>query len=214
METLRLIYILIQIKDALILTKHKFGIFDLLKYIRKQNLITDQEHFDMIKFFELNKPTTKNRYKEFHNYKLAFFGNDIFSSNWFRFVIDKKEIRRLKMGYLNNIIYNTQQESITTGRKITILKKLKNIIQSGDVSCGICSGLEVLYQRNKISLSEHQAVSSFIKANKPTVNNLYKEFMENRFWIDSTYWWSQIYKEPETVKIRANYLSKLISNIK
>ncbi len=80
---------------------------------------------------------------------------------------------------------------------------------------GICKVLEILFKEHKLTYSECVYLKRFIYLNKPTNLNVFSEFTENEYWSNNDcYWWSTMFKAPETRKIRIDYLTKLIDNIK
>ncbi len=102
-------------------------------------------------------------------------------------------------------------------RKIELLETVKKILISNSSSNsqrGICRVIQSLYYTEMCSELERDSLLIYVSLNKPTINNQYKEFMENEFWINQTYWWQTIYEEPKTREIRIDYLTALISNIK
>ncbi len=213
MKSERLLLILEKLKNSVKFNKHSLGILQKLSYFRKLNLITNEEYLYMLTFLRDIKPTPNNRYKDFFAYGMEFWGNSVLSSNWFKYLLDEREINHLRKDYLKRVIYDVKQSSITTGRKIIILNKLKNCLLNHD-SGGMCGALNSLNISNKITYIESEIIKSFLFFNKPTRLNEYKEFTQNKHWVNTKFWWSPIDEEIETRKVRIDYLNKLIANIK
>lgn len=105
-------------------------------------------------------------------------------------------------------------------RKIEILTMAVAILELDlNIVKGICDTIHRLHDLEKISGSEFGLIIDFISENKPNPYNDYKEFTQNPYWqvkkypILIGYWWLSINEEPRTLKIRIDYLKKLISSI-
>lgn len=210
MKTERLLYILGKLNEGIKFNKNSLGVIENLNYIRKSELISDEEHSLMVAFFEKFKPTPDNRYKEFYVNPISFLNCSVLHGK----LLFRATLNDLRLKYIQKVIYDVKQNSITTGRKISILKKVKNLISAGHIEGGICCAIDKLYHTNKITYLEHKIITAFINHNKPTADNEYKEFIISPFWIGTGYWWNKIERTPQTKRIRLNYLKKLISNIK
>ncbi len=109
-----------------------------------------------------------------------------------------------------------------TERKIEILEQVKYIIKNDRlrVICGMCGVLESLYDRKRILKREWLGIEKILSDNRPTPDNQYAEFTQNEYWkknylsLKSSFWWQTIHNEPKTRKIRVDYLTKLIENLK
>ena len=101
-------------------------------------------------------------------------------------------------------------------RIIEIFECIKNNIikDTRYYSTGICFGLAVLLTAKEITQFEYYFLLDYLRDNKPTPINQYKEFTQNEYWINISYWWVNMGKQPETRQIRVDYLTALINNIK
>ncbi len=80
---------------------------------------------------------------------------------------------------------------------------------------GICDVITEIGYNNILNgdNNEDTILKLYLKENKPSPDNEYKEFTKNKYWLDGLYWWDVIYEAPETRQIRIEYLTKLINNI-
>ena len=109
--------------------------------------------------------------------------------------------------------------SIPKKRLIEILEELKYFIllQDNDFTyTGICKVIGYFELSVRITFTEARFIEAYIKSNVPTKDNQYKEFTENEYWDNKPtgYWWTKMYENPETIKVRIDYLSAVINNIK
>lgn len=108
-------------------------------------------------------------------------------------------------------------------RKIEILNRVKTLLEN-DVFChGICDVFMFLVKNEECEIREVMKVRQLMETHKPTPDNQYKEFTENAYWVGNLlnpthplmgFWWKQMGTNPETRKIRIDYLTRLIENIK
>ncbi len=101
-------------------------------------------------------------------------------------------------------------------RVINSLGLLIRTLEQGDSSnqYGICNIIYKLVDNDIICCISAMELSRVIKANRPSKQNQYKQFTDNKYWIDRGFWWTEILIAPETKKIRIAFLNKLIDNIK
>lgn len=81
---------------------------------------------------------------------------------------------------------------------------------------GICHALGLLKYYGEIVESENVFIKQYLNENKPSTENQYHEFTENKFWNDKAspnFWWTEISYAPETRQIRKDYLTALFNNI-
>ncbi len=102
---------------------------------------------------------------------------------------------------------------------IVLIERLllvKDYIINDRCFSGICDAVDNvgILNRHKWNKFETLDLKDYIKKNKPSFTNEYKEFTYNKFWCDNRYWWDRICDAPETKQIRIDYLTKLIDNIK
>ncbi len=97
-----------------------------------------------------------------------------------------------------------------------ILELVKDTIVHGEAynQTGMCGILRSLVSCEAILIKERYEVLAYLRENKPTEDNEYKEFRMSPFWIDEGYWWYEIFLFKETRQIRIDYLTALINNIK
>ncbi len=107
-------------------------------------------------------------------------------------------------------------------RLIEILTEMKTLLKDEDFYLGICNVLYHLLNNDFITNEELIFVNKFILTdNHPTKTNQFKEFIDNPYWINKGdfpsyigYWWTPIFKAPNTRQNRIDYLTMLISTIK
>ena len=105
-------------------------------------------------------------------------------------------------------------------RVIEILKLIQIEVKRTNITqTGICKSFYSLSSKQLATYSEIDFVKKFLLKNKPTKRNKYKHFTNNKYWLDAhsnlySYWWDEIYSNPETRQIRIDYLQELIDNIK
>ncbi len=78
---------------------------------------------------------------------------------------------------------------------------------------GICAILRNMAKTEVITFDDRLHLLNYMKKNKPTKFNQYKELTKKHFWLNSSYWWYEIHLEPQTKQIRLDYLTMLINNI-
>ena len=103
-------------------------------------------------------------------------------------------------------------------RKIELFELVLNELKNDKVSnydTGMCQVITYLYYNSKITVYEQYPLKEFLKDNKPIAkpNTLYFEFTQNKYWINSRYWWTEIHIAPETKQIRIEFLEALIYNL-
>ncbi len=104
---------------------------------------------------------------------------------------------------------------MNTDRKIEILNKTILVLtKTNHFKKGICDAVTYLCENDTLNYLELIEFREFIRDNKPTAENEYKEFTQGEYWVDEMYWWYPIYRVSDTREIRVEYLTKLINNIK
>jgi hypothetical protein len=108
-----------------------------------------------------------------------------------------------------------------TDRQIEILKKAILILEADEIYVrGICDILRNFKDAFLISTVEFGEMKVLLVENKPTLNNEFRSFTLNEFWIvggysiDTSFWWNTIFRSPETRQIRIDYLKQLIAKLK
>ncbi len=116
-------------------------------------------------------------------------------------------------------------------RTILILENIKTLLKNERSfnygNYGICGIISHLYNNDNITNEEKIQLKDFLGKNKPNPDNQFKEFCDNKFWVDrllslnqqnvyAGYWWLPIYSYPnnETRQIRIDYITKLIETLK
>ena len=105
-------------------------------------------------------------------------------------------------------------------RIIEILEAVKELLKDEKYKSGICGVLNIVNFIKvdiRMSFEELREVEIFLRKNKPTRTNIYKEFIPTDSYFNYHnfgYWWLPIFTAPETRQIRIDYLTALISNIK
>ena len=104
-----------------------------------------------------------------------------------------------------------------TKRLIQLLELVKLNLINGDENSqsGICKEIDNIYTKyHDITFEERNYIKSYLKDNRPTPINQYKQFYQQIVWLDNNYWWRPINREPATKQIRINFLTELINNLK
>lgn len=108
-------------------------------------------------------------------------------------------------------------------RKIEIFEEIKVLLEDNSFTHGICDVIMFLAKNDVISIDEAIKVRELMEVHKPTPDNQYKEFTDSDFWLGDInhhyhpllgFWWKQLRTNPETRKIRIDYVAKLIDNLK
>ena len=79
---------------------------------------------------------------------------------------------------------------------------------------GICQVFFKARSENVINGSEHILLHQVLQNNKPTADNEYKEFFNNKLFEGNTYWWSVNLINPLSLEQRILFLEALITNLK
>lgn len=80
---------------------------------------------------------------------------------------------------------------------------------------GICHLMAELKDEKLLDDEKYESfyLKQYLKENMPTPDNKYKEFLDNKHWIGTVYWWTKMQYAPETRYQRIKYLSMLISDM-
>ncbi len=88
------------------------------------------------------------------------------------------------------------------------------IVGNKEEQMGICIIIRTLWVESICTYEEKVFIINYLFVNRPTKENEYKEFTENKHWTDNSFWWRPIHDIFSTKQIRIDYLTKLIANIK
>ena len=105
-------------------------------------------------------------------------------------------------------------------RQIEILTNIRTKLELNEYrSCllGLC---QILHNLKDLTESERREMKCFLIANKPTTKNEFKEFTNNKYWVNSKksikdeFWWLPMYRFHETRQVRIAYIEALIKSVK
>ncbi len=113
-------------------------------------------------------------------------------------------------------------KDIENNRMISIFQRVIEILEKKEVHIRcICDCVNALEYNCEIDGTEAYQIKNFLTANKPTPENIYKEFTNHTFWkgnnqyyISASFWWFSIHREEETRPLRIDYLKQVIHNLK
>ena len=88
------------------------------------------------------------------------------------------------------------------------------VVGNKEEQYGICHLIHFIWIDGICTYDEKVFLMNYLFNNRPTKENEYKEFTENNYWTDTSFWWRPIFDIYSTKKIRIAYLTKLIDNIK
>ena len=98
-------------------------------------------------------------------------------------------------------------------KELFIQVRLELMDENNDYKLGICNVINSLHERSVMTECEYNYLWSYLRQNKPSPYNQYKEFIDNEQWSGTTYWWTKMCYSDVAKRQRTKFLKQLISDI-